>query len=172
MSSLAGWQSLVFSPPQTLYGQLFGFYEQVNQILGAQGFDRFVEELCRRFYADKMGRPSLAPAIYFRLMLIGYFEGIDSERGIAWRVADSLGLRRFLGYALTDDTPDHSTISRNRRLIDVETHEAVFAWVLKVLAENGLLKGKTIGIDATTWKRMRPCGASCGVIRASRIRSS
>src|SRR5205085_5719657 len=126
------------------------FYQQVNKILDGQRFDRFVEGLCRRFYADKMGRPSLPPAIYFRLMLIGYFEGIDSERGIAWRVADSLGLRRFLGYSLTDETPDHSTISRNRRLIDVETHQAVFTWVLKVLAEQGLLRGKTIGIDATT----------------------
>jgi transposase len=126
------------------------FYEQVNKILDAAGFDRFVEDECRKFYAEKMGRPSLPPAIYFRLMLIGYFEGIDSERGIAWRVADSLGLRRFLGYSLTDDTPDHSTLSRNRRLIDVETHQAVFTWVLKVLAEQGLLKGKTIGIDATT----------------------
>ena len=125
------------------------FYEQVNRILDSQGFDRFVENLCRKFYAE-MGRPSLAPAVYFRLMLIGYLEGIDSERGIAWRVADSLGLRRFLGYSLTDDTPDHSTISRNRRLIDVETHQAVFTWVLKVLAQEGLLKGKTIGIDATT----------------------
>ena len=126
------------------------FYEQVNRILDGQGFDGFVEDLCRKFYADKMGRPSLAPAIYFRLMLIGYLEGIDSERGIAWRVADSLGLRRFLGYLLTDETPDHSTLSRNRRLIDMETHEAVFTWVLKVLAQEGLLKAKTIGIDATT----------------------
>jgi transposase len=92
----------------------------------------------------------LPPAVYFRLLLIGYFEGIDSERGIAWRVADSLGLRRFLGYALTDGTPDHSTLSRNRRLIDVETHQEVFSWVLGVLAESGLLKGKTVGIDATT----------------------
>jgi len=126
------------------------FYVQVNQILESQGFDSFVEGLCRKFYAKTMGRPSLAPAIYFRLMLIGYLEGIDSERGIAWRVADSLGLRRFLGYSLTDETPDHSTISRNRRLIDVETHQAVFTWVLKVLAQEGLLKAKTIGIDATT----------------------
>ena len=126
------------------------FYVQVNQILESQGFDRFVEDLCRKFYADKMGRPSLAPAIYFRLMLIGYLEGIDSERGIAWRLADSLGLRKFLGYSLTDDTPDHSTISRTRRLIDVETHQEVFTWVLKVLAQEGLLKAKTIGIDATT----------------------
>jgi transposase len=83
-------------------------------------------------------------------MLIGYFEGIDSERGIAWRIADSLGLRRFVGYSLTDDTPDHSTLSRNRRLIDVETHQAVFTWVLKALAQEGLLKARTIGIDATT----------------------
>ena len=126
------------------------FYEQVNRILDGRGFDRFVEDLCRKFYHERMGRPSLAPAVYFRLMLIGYFEGIDSERGMAWRVADSLGLRRFLGYSLTDSPPDHSTISRNRRLIDLETHEAVFAWVLKVLAEEGLLKGQTIGVDATT----------------------
>jgi transposase len=126
------------------------FYEQVNRILDGQSFDGFVEDLCRQFYADKMGRPSLAPAIYFRLMLIGYLEGIDSERGIAWRIADSLGLRRFLGYSLTDDTPDHSTISRTRRLIDVETHQEVFTWVLKVLAQEGLLKAKTLGVDATT----------------------
>jgi len=126
------------------------FYERTNQILDSRRFDPFVEGLCRKFYADKLGRPSLAPAVYFRLLLIGYFEGIDSERGIAWRVADSLGLRRFLGYSLTDATPDHSTISRNRRLIDVETHQEVFTWVLGVLAESGLLKGKTVGIDATT----------------------
>ena len=126
------------------------FYERTNQILDSHRFDAFVEERCRKFYADKLGRPSLAPAVYFRLLLIGYFEGIDSERGIAWRVADSLGLRRFLGYSLTDSTPDHSTISRNRRLIDVETHQEVFSWVLGVLAESGLLKGKTVGIDATT----------------------
>lgn len=126
------------------------FYEQINKILDSRKFDAFVEGLCRKFYADRLGRPSLPPAVYFRLLLIGYFEGIDSERGIAWRVADSLGLRRFLGYSLTDSTPDHSTISRNRRLIDVETHQEVFTWVLKVLAESGLLKGKTVGIDATT----------------------
>jgi transposase len=126
------------------------FYEQVNRILDKGGFDAFVEGLCAKFYAAKMGRPSLPPAIYFRTMLIGYLEGIDSERGMAWRVADSLGLRRFLGYSLTDDTPDHSTISRNRRVIDVETHQEVFTWVLKLLAKEGLLKAKTIGVDATT----------------------
>ena len=126
------------------------FYERIDRILREHGFDGFVEEQCWRFYAAKMGRPSLPPAVYFRLLLIGYFEGIDSERGIAWRVADSLGLRGFLGYGLTEGTPDHSTISRNRRLIDVETHEAVFTWVLGVLAKAGLLKGKTMGVDATT----------------------
>jgi transposase len=126
------------------------FYERTNQILDSHGFDGFVEGLCRKFYADKLGRPSLPPAIYFRLLLIGYFEGIDSEGGIAWRLADSLGLRKFLGYQLTDETPDHSTLSRNRRLIDVETHRQVFTWVLGALADAGLLKGKMVGIDATT----------------------
>jgi len=126
------------------------FYQQVNKILDAEGFDGFVEKQCRAFYADRMGRSSLPPAVYFRMLLIGYFEGIDSERGIAWRVADSLALRRFLGYGLTDQTADHSTISRNRRLIDVETHQEVFTWVLAVLARRKLLDGKTLGIDATT----------------------
>jgi transposase len=109
-----------------------------------------VEERCRAFYADQLGRSSLPPAVYFRMLLIGYFEGIDSERGIAWRVADSPALRRFLGYGLTDQTADHSTISRNRRLIDVETHQEVFNWVLQVPAKAKLLDGKTLGVDATT----------------------
>ena len=126
------------------------FYERLNRILDGQGFDRFVEERCRKFYADQMGRPSLPPAIYFRMLLVGYFEGIDSERGIAWRVADSMALRRFLGYGLTDQTTDHSTLSRNRRLIDLEAHHEVFVWVLQVLAREKLLDGKTLGIDATT----------------------
>src|SRR2546426_7384160 len=126
------------------------FYEQLNRVLEGRGFDEWVEGQCARFYAEKMGRPSLAPGRYFRLLLIGYFEGIDSERGIAWRAADSLGLRNFLGVGLNEMPPDHSTISRTRRLIDVETHRAVFGWVLELLAEKGLLKGKTIGIDGTT----------------------
>jgi transposase len=126
------------------------FYEQLNRLLEERGFDEYVEQQCARFYAEKMGRPSLAPGRYFRLLLIGYFEGIDSERGIAWRAADSLGLRSFLGVGLNEMPPDHSTISRTRRLIDVETHRAVFGWVLELLAEKDLLKGKTIGIDGTT----------------------
>jgi len=109
-----------------------------------------VEEVCPPFYAQTMGRPGLAPGIYFRGLMIGYLEGIDSERGIAWRVADSLSLRGFLGLALDEPTPDHSTLSRTRRLIDLETHQRVFTWVLKVLAVQGLIHGKTVGIDATT----------------------
>jgi transposase len=105
------------------------FYEKLNGLLAEHDFDDFVEEQCRRFYAEKMGRPSLAPGQYFRLLLLGYFEGLDSERAIAWRAADSLGVRRFLGLALTEGAPDHSTISRTRRLIDLETHRAVFTWV-------------------------------------------
>ena len=92
----------------------------------------------------------MAPGIYFRCLLIGYFEGLDSERGIAWRTADFVSLRRFLGYALDEATPDHSTISRTRRLFWLETHKEVFRWVLKILSEEGLISGRTVSIDATT----------------------
>ena len=126
------------------------FYQRLNQLLDEHGFDRFIESRCKAFYAETMGRPSIAPGVYFRMLLIGYFEGIDSERGIAWRCADSLGLRQFLGYGLDKRTPDHSSLSVIRGRIDIETHQEVFQWVLKVLAKSGLLKGKTIGIDATT----------------------
>src|SRR2546422_2532980 len=126
------------------------FYQRLNQLLEERGFDEFVEGQCERFYAEAMGRPSLTPGRYFRLLLIGYFEGIEGERGIAWRAADSLALRQFLELGLTEPPPDHSTISRTRRLIAVETHQAVFRWVLELLAEKGLLKGKTVGIDGTT----------------------
>lgn len=126
------------------------FYQRLNELLDIEEFDEFVEKECAAFYADNNGRPSLAPGIYFRMLLLGYFEGIDSERGIAWRAADSLALRRFLRIGLDENTPDHSTISRTRRLIDVDTHRKVFFWVLGLLADRGLLKGKRIGIDATT----------------------
>ena len=125
------------------------FYARLNQILDEHDFDEFVERLCERFYADE-GRPGLPPGRYFRLLLIGYFEGLDAERAIAWRAADSFALREFLGLMLPEAPPDHSTISRTRRLIDLETHEAVFAWMLQRLADAGLVKGKTVGIDATT----------------------
>ena len=120
------------------------FYERLNRILSAAGFDAFVEGLCARFYTT-MGRPSLAPGRYFRLLLLGYFEGLDSERAIACRAADSLSLRAFLHLAPPAAPPDHSTISRTRRLFPVETHQAVFTWVLQQLAEAGLVQGKTVG---------------------------
>jgi len=126
------------------------FYARLNQVLATEGFDDFAEGLCAPFYATTMGRPGLPPGIYFRLLLIGYFEGLDSERGIAWRAADSFALRDFVGVGLEDAPPDHSTISRTRRLIDLETHRAVFTWVLQCLGGAGLVQGKTIGIDATT----------------------
>ena len=126
------------------------FYQRLNELLEEEKFDEFVEGLCRKFYAEKMGRPGLVPGVYFRSLLIGYFEGIDSERGIAWRLADSLALRQFVRISLTEATPDHSTISRTRRLIDVETHREVFGWVLGLLADRELVKGKRVGIDATT----------------------
>ena len=126
------------------------FYSRLNKLLDKHGFDAFVEDACAAFYAETMGRPSMPPAVYFRLLLVGYFEGLDSERGIAWRLADSLSLRTFCGYELTDATPDHSTISRTRRLLSDEVHAAVFSWVLAVLLKAGLIKGKTFGLDATT----------------------
>jgi len=126
------------------------FYTRLNVMLDAHGFDRFAEAQCRKFYAPVMGRPSLPPGQYFRLLLVGYFEGIDSERGIAWRAADSLAVRSFVRLALDEPAPDHSTISRTRRLIDVETHRAVFTWIQQRLVDAGLLKGKTVSIDATT----------------------
>jgi len=126
------------------------FYQRLNELLDIEKFDPIVEGLCGRFYAPRMGRPGLAPGIYFRSLLIGYFEGIDSERGIAGWLADSLALRQFVRIGITEQTPDHSTISRTRRLIDLETHRAVFAWVLELLADRGLIQGKRVGIDATT----------------------
>jgi transposase len=126
------------------------FYERLNHILDDARFDAFVEEVCTKFYAPVMGRPGLPPGRYFRLLLVGYFEGIDSERGIAWRATDSLAVRSFLRLALDEAPPDHSTISRTRRLIDLETHRAVFTWMQQRLVAGGLLNGRTVAIDATT----------------------
>jgi len=126
------------------------FYRRLNDLLGRRGFDEFVEGLCTRFYHESLGRPGVPPGVYFRMLLIGYFEGIDSERGIAWRCSDSLALREFLGLNLTEGTPEHSSLSVIRNRIDLQTHREVFTWVLAALAEDKLLKGKTVGIDATT----------------------
>jgi transposase len=126
------------------------FYARLNRVLDENKFDEYVERACAGFYAPTMGRPSLAPGQYFRLLMLGYFEGIDSERGIAWRAADSLSVREFLGLELEEAPADHSTISRTRRLIDVETHRAVFSWILERLSAAGLVNGETLGVDATT----------------------
>ena len=126
------------------------FYNRLNEVLDKAGFDRFCEDSCAAFYHAKLGRPSLAPGMYFRVMMIGFFEGLDSERGIAWRLADSLTLRQFLSLGLDENTPDHVTISRTRRLIGEETHQRIFTWVLEQLAWEGLIKGKTVGVDSTT----------------------
>jgi len=126
------------------------FYEELERVLREEAFDAFVESKCASYYAKKQGRPSIPPGVYFRMLLIGYFERIDSERGICWRCADSLSLRGFLGLGLEERTPDHSSLSRIRRRLSLEVHEAVFGWVLGVLAARGLIDGKTLGVDATT----------------------
>src|SRR4051794_27862731 len=126
------------------------YYQAVNRVLAAKDFDRYAEEVCAKFYATTMGRPSLPPGVYFRCLFVGYFEGIDSERGIAWRAADSLSIRDFLGVPASKETPDHSTISKTRKRIDLEAHQAVFNWALGVLDTAGLVRGKTVGVDGTT----------------------
>ena len=126
------------------------FYARLNAVLAETGFDRWVQDRCASFYAGTCGRPGIPPGAYFRMLMIGYLEGLGSERGIAWRCADSLSLREFLGYDLTQRPPEHSTLSVIRGRIDVQTHQEVFGWILQRLAEHGLLKGETIGIDATT----------------------
>ena len=126
------------------------FYDKLNEVLATHEFDGFAEGLCSPYYAERMGRHSIPPGVYFRMLMVGYFEGLGSERGIAWRVADSLTLRRFLGYELTDRTPDHSSLSRIRGRLPVEVHQDVFNWVGRVIAKEGLLKGKTVAVDSTT----------------------
>jgi transposase len=124
------------------------FYEKLNELLAEAGFDRWVEQRCRQHYAD-CGRPGIPPGVYFRMLLIGYFEGLDSQRGIAWRCADSNSLKTFLGYKLTDATPDHSSLTNIRKRLPLEVHEEVFALVLGIAQLKKLLKGKLVGVDAT-----------------------
>lgn len=126
------------------------FYRKLNQLLAETGFDRTVEELCRPYYHRQLGRPSIPPGVYFRMLLVGYFEGIGSQRGIAWRSADSLSLREFLGIPLTEETPDHSSLTRVRDRLPLEVHTAVFQAVLKLAAEKKLITGKTVAVDSTT----------------------
>jgi transposase len=126
------------------------FYDRLHKLLSEAGFDAFVETTCKPFYAPRMGAPSLPPGRYFRMHMIGYFEGIDSERGIAWRCSDSLSLREFLRLASRETVPDHSWLSKTRSRLPHEVHERVFGWVLSLVAEGGLLKGERIGIDGST----------------------
>jgi transposase len=126
------------------------FYEKLNAVLEAGGFDRFVEELCAAHYAEDVGRPSIPPGVYFRMLFVGYFEGLESQRAIAWRCADSLSLRTFLRVDVTKETPDHSSMTNTRKRLPEEVFWQVFAFVLRVAVEHKLLKGKTIAVDSTT----------------------
>jgi transposase len=126
------------------------FYDRLQEVLIAGGFDLFVETACQSYYAPKLGAPSLPPGRYFRMHMVGYFEGIASERGIAWRCSDSYSLRDFLRLENREEVPDHSWLSKTRRRLPHEVHESVFGWVLKLVAEQGLVTGKRIGVDAST----------------------
>jgi transposase len=145
-------QQPLFVSTAELNVRIHPFYDAVNNVLAAHHFDTFAEQTCAKFYDDgsRGGRPGLAPGTYFRCLMVGYFEGIDSERGIDWRCNDSHSLKLFLGVPIDRPAPDHSTISRTRRLIDLETHQEVFQEVLKMLANHDLIDGKTVGIDGTT----------------------
>jgi IS5 family transposase len=128
------------------------FYRKLNELLGEAGFDAWIERRCERYYVteEKRGQPSIPPGVYFRMLLIGYFERIDSQRGIAWRCADSLSLRQFLGVPLEESTPDHSTLTNTRNRLPQEVFDEVFQFVLKIAVEKKLLSGKTVGVDSTT----------------------
>src|SRR3954447_4857050 len=140
---MIGWAELPRSPGHA-------FYDRLQMILVGAGFDGFAEKECEPHYASKRGPPSIPPGRYFRMHLVGYFEGIDSERGLEWRCSDSLSLREFLRLGSTERVPDHSWLSKTRSRLPVEVHQAVFAWVLGRLAEHGLVKGDRIGVDAST----------------------
>lgn len=126
------------------------FYHKLNQLLHHPGFDRFAEDLCREHYADGIGRDSIPPGVYFRMRFVGYFERLDSQRAIAWRCSDSLSLRAFLGTPLAEATPDHSSLTRIRQRLPLDVHERVFIHVLQIARAKKLLRGKTVGVDATT----------------------
>src|ERR671928_481584 len=126
------------------------FYDRLQEVLIAGGFDAFVETACQPYYAPKMGAPSVPPGRYFRMHMVGYFEGIASERGIAWRCSDSMSLRNFLRLENREKVPDHSWLSKTRGRLPHEIHETVFGWVLKLVAECGLVRGERIGVDAST----------------------
>lgn len=144
-------EELFVTADQLPKSQGHAFYTKLNKLLADAGFDGFVESLCQPYYdAAGNGRPSIPPGVYFRMLLVGYYEGIGSQRGIAWRCGDSLSLRKFLGVPLTESTPDHSSLTRIRDRLPLDAHVAVFQFVLKLAKEQGLLKGKTVAVDSTT----------------------
>ena len=126
------------------------FYQKLNELLAEADFDKWIEKRCEPYYAATLGRPSIPPGVYFRMILVGYFEGIASQRGIAWRCSDSRSLAEFLGIPINERTPDHSTLSRVHGRLPLEVHEEVFVFVLKIAADKKLLKGKTVAVDSTT----------------------
>ena len=128
------------------------FYQKLNELLAEAGFDRWAESRCAKYYeqAEKRGQPSLPPGVYFRMLFVGYFENIDSQRGIAWRCADSLSLRAFLGIPLDEGTPDHSTMTNTRKRLPSEVFDEVFQFVLGIAEAKSLIAGKTVGVDSTT----------------------
>ena len=126
------------------------FYDRLQEVLIGGGFDGYVEAICAPYYAQRNGAPSVPPGRYFRMHMVGYFEGIDSERGIEWRCSDSLSLRAFLRLETSERVPDHSWLSRTRGRLPHEVHDRVFGWVLSLLAEHGLVRGARIGVDAST----------------------
>jgi transposase len=138
------------------------FYDKLNCLLAEAHFDAHVESLCQTHYAKGQGRESLPPGVYFRMLLVGYFEGLDSQRGIAWRCCDSLSLRAFLGTPLSEATPDHSSLTRIRQRLPLTVHEQVFAFVLGVAQQKGLLRGKTVAVDSTT---LEANAAMKGIVR-------
>ena len=145
-------ESLFITADQLPRSQGHPFYKQLNQLLGQAGFDVWLESRCQQYYdhEEKRGQPSIPPGVYFRMLLVGYFEGIGSQRGIAWRCADSLSLREFLGIPLGKQTPDHSTMSLTRTRLPAEVFREVFQFVLRIAVEKKLLSGKTVGVDSTT----------------------
>ena len=152
---MVGWAEMPRSPGHV-------FYDRLQSVLIEGGFDGFAEAACRSYYAARLGAPSVPPGRYFRMHLVGYFEGIDSERGLEWRCSDSLSLREFLRLESRDRVPDHSWLSRTRARLPHEVHTAIFDWVLALIAEAGLVKGERIGVLPRPWRPTRRCATSCG----------
>lgn len=144
-------QDELFICPQDLpQSEGHPFYDRLNELLAEAKFDEWLERRCAPYYANIMGRPSIPPGVYCRMILVGYFEGISSQRGIAWRCRDSLSLRSFLGVPLTESTPDHSSLTRTHKRLPEELHEEVFQFVLRIAGDHGLVTGKTVAVDSTT----------------------